>query len=114
QLWRESRPAVERDASVAAAPAARSVPRRPHSLALRRTMRRLQNRPTGTRSMAIPHRRTSSRKSHIIRDPKVLGGEPSVRGTRISVRSIVLAAREYVGVPGVLTAYPHLNPAAVE
>jgi uncharacterized protein (DUF433 family) len=64
--------------------------------------------------MAIPQRLTPRRKSYIIRHPKVLGGEPSVRGTRISVRSIVLAAREYGGVPGVLTAYPHLRPAAIE
>jgi uncharacterized protein (DUF433 family) len=63
--------------------------------------------------MAMPERPREAR-SHIIRDPRVLGGEPVVRGSRISVRSIVLAAREYGGLTGALTAYPHLQPDAVE
>lgn len=50
---------------------------------------------------------------HVERDPQVLSGEPIVRGTRISVRSIVLAEREFRGVSGVLTAYPHLTTAQV-
>jgi uncharacterized protein (DUF433 family) len=49
----------------------------------------------------------------IVRSPRVLGGEPIVRGTRIPVRSIILAAREYGGVEGVLEAYPQLTPADV-
>jgi len=49
----------------------------------------------------------------IVRNPAVLGGEPIVRGTRISVRSVVLAAREYGGSEGVLEAYPQLAPADV-
>ena len=51
--------------------------------------------------------------SHVERDPRVLSGEPIVRGTRISVRSIVLAEREFGGTAGVLIAYPHLTAAAV-
>lgn len=48
-----------------------------------------------------------------MRNSRVLGGEPIVRGTRISVRSVVLAAREY-GVPeGVIQAYPQLSEADV-
>jgi len=53
-------------------------------------------------------RRTRRRTSHIARDDAILGGEPIVRGTRIAVRSVVLAAREYGGVSGALRAYPHL------
>ncbi len=53
-------------------------------------------------------------KSPIVRDHKVLGGEPAIRGTRISVRSVVLAAREYGGPQGVRTAYPDLEPHVIE
>jgi uncharacterized protein (DUF433 family) len=51
--------------------------------------------------------------SRIVRNPGVLGGEPIVRGTRISVRSVVLASREYGGSEGVLQAYSHLTLADV-
>jgi uncharacterized protein (DUF433 family) len=55
-----------------------------------------------------------SEAGNVVRNPRVLSGEPIMRGTRISVRSVVLAAREY-GVPdGVLNAYPQLTSAAVE
>lgn len=50
----------------------------------------------------------------IVRDPNVLGGEPFVRGTRISVRSVVLTSREYGGVSGVLDAYPQLSRDDIE
>jgi uncharacterized protein (DUF433 family) len=49
----------------------------------------------------------------IVRNPRVLGGEPIVRGTHIPVRSIVLASREFAEVEGVLDAYPQLTPADV-
>lgn len=49
----------------------------------------------------------------IVRDPRVVGGEPTVRGTRISVRSVVLGAREYGAPHGVLDAYPQLTAADV-
>ena len=49
----------------------------------------------------------------IVRNPRVLGGEPIVRGTRISVRSVVLAAREYWAPEGVIRTYPQLSEADV-
>ena len=45
----------------------------------------------------------------IIRDPRVHGGEPVVRGTRVPVRAIVVAWREYCDVATLLEAYPRLN-----
>lgn len=33
----------------------------------------------------------------IVRDPRVQGGEPVIRGTRVPVRSIVIASEEYAG-----------------
>ena len=51
---------------------------------------------------------------HIVRNPGILGGEPIVRGTRISVRSVVLASREYGATEGVIQAYPQLTAADVD
>src|SRR5688572_26416649 len=50
----------------------------------------------------------------IVRRPGILGGEPIVRGTRISVRSVVLASREYGAPEGVLEAYPQLTTVDVD
>jgi uncharacterized protein (DUF433 family) len=33
----------------------------------------------------------------IVRNPRVQGGEPVIRGTRVPVRSIVIASEEYAG-----------------
>lgn len=51
---------------------------------------------------------------HITRDPRVLGGEPTIRGTRIPVRSVVLASREYGAPDGVQQAYPQLAVADIQ
>jgi uncharacterized protein (DUF433 family) len=45
----------------------------------------------------------------IVRDPRIHGGEPVVRGTRVPVRAIVVAWREYRDVPTLLEAYPRLT-----
>lgn len=47
--------------------------------------------------------------SRVVRDPSIQGGEPTVRGFRTTVRSVVLAEREWGGVDGVQYAYPHLR-----
>ena len=49
----------------------------------------------------------------IVRNPQVLGGEPIVRGTRVPIRSIVLAFREFGGIQGVLDASPQFTQAHV-
>jgi uncharacterized protein (DUF433 family) len=45
----------------------------------------------------------------IVLVPGVQGGEPSVRGTRVPVRAIVLALQANGAVPAVLQAYPRLT-----
>lgn len=50
----------------------------------------------------------------IAREPRILGGEPTVRGTRVPVRSIVLAHRYYRDIERVCQAYPMLDRAAVD
>jgi len=47
--------------------------------------------------------------TRVIQDPYIQGGEPVVKGTRITVASVVLAEREWGGVDGVLYAYPQLT-----
>ncbi len=48
-------------------------------------------------------------QSHIVSDPQVQGGEPVVAGTRIPVRAVVVAWREYHDVPTLLQAFPRLD-----
>lgn len=45
----------------------------------------------------------------IIRDSRIQGGEPVVRGTRVPVRAVVVAWREYRNMPTMLEAYPRLT-----
>jgi len=50
---------------------------------------------------------------HIIRRPDVSGGEPIIRGTRISVRHIVERIRAGQSVDDILVALPHLTATQV-
>jgi uncharacterized protein (DUF433 family) len=50
----------------------------------------------------------------IMRDPGVLGGEPTVRGTRVSVRTIVAACRGWGEIEHIMREYPQLECADVE
>ncbi|HYY16990.1 MAG TPA: DUF433 domain-containing protein [Gammaproteobacteria bacterium] len=47
---------------------------------------------------------------HIVRDAEICGGEPRIRGTRITVRAIVEAIRLYHATAPLLHAYPDLIP----
>jgi uncharacterized protein (DUF433 family) len=58
--------------------------------------------------MAVPTAYLGIRR--ITRTPGVQGGRACVQGTRISVASVVLAARMYGGVDGVRAAYAQLSP----
>jgi uncharacterized protein (DUF433 family) len=50
---------------------------------------------------------------HVVRDPRIAGGEPIIRGTRVPVRSIVLLCR-HEGIDGVCRAFPGVKREAVE
>lgn len=45
----------------------------------------------------------------IVRDPRIQGGEPIVRGTRVPVRAVVVAWREYLDIAALLQAFPRLG-----
>lgn len=50
---------------------------------------------------------------YIGRDPGISGGEPLIRGTRITVRHIVQLTRSGFAVDQILAAHPHLTAAQV-
>ena len=45
----------------------------------------------------------------IIRDPKINGGEPTVRGTRVTVRTILASLAEGAWVDEILADFPTLS-----
>ncbi len=51
----------------------------------------------------------ANRVQRIVHNPRILGGEPTVRGTRIAVRSIVQTSQLYADRARVLAAYPSLD-----
>ncbi|HEY7062244.1 MAG TPA: DUF433 domain-containing protein [Chloroflexota bacterium] len=50
----------------------------------------------------------------MVRNPLVLGGEPTVAGTRVPVRSIVIAWQLHQDLDRVCRAYPMLSRGDVE
>ncbi len=51
---------------------------------------------------------------HIVRSPEILGGEPRVAGSRISVRVIVQTARYSREKAEIYGAHPTVTPEAIE
>jgi len=45
----------------------------------------------------------------IIRDPKINGGEPTVRGTRITIRTILASLAEGAWIDDILADFPTLK-----
>lgn len=62
---------------------------------------------TTTRAQLANDARPIGRR--VVCDRRIQGGEPTVRGTRTTVRSIVLAARQTGTLGGVLYDFPHLS-----
>ena len=46
---------------------------------------------------------------HIVRDPKICGGEPVIRGTRVPLRTVLASLAEGAGLQEILTDYPTLT-----
>ncbi len=63
----------------------------------------------------MTHRVKSRTETRIVRIPGICGGEPTVKGTRIPVRIVVVAYQMSGGaVSEVLEAYPSLDRSAVD
>jgi uncharacterized protein (DUF433 family) len=50
---------------------------------------------------------------YIVRDPKVCGGEPVLRGTRVTLRTVLASLVEGATVEEILQDFPTLTEAAV-
>ena len=48
-------------------------------------------------------------KSYIVSDPKILGGTPVIRGTRIPVSRIIFLLKEGYTVEAIHQDYPHIH-----
>lgn len=57
--------------------------------------------------------RQRARFSHIVRDPRVCGGEPTIKGTRIPVRAVVIEYQRSNDVEWVRKGYPGLDIATI-
>jgi prevent-host-death family protein len=55
----------------------------------------------------------SARPAYVICRPTISGGEPIIRGTRISIRHIIERVRSGQSVEDILAALPHLTAAQV-
>ncbi len=52
-------------------------------------------------------------RQYIVRDPAVCGGEPVVRGTRVTVRTVLASLAEGMGADEILKDFPTLDAEAV-
>jgi uncharacterized protein (DUF433 family) len=52
-------------------------------------------------------------RQYIIRDPAICGGEPVIKGTRVTVRTVLASLAEGVSVAEIVKDFPTLDEAAV-
>ncbi|MBM4122359.1 MAG: DUF433 domain-containing protein [Nitrospira sp.] len=52
-------------------------------------------------------------QQYIVRDPKVCGGEPVIKGTRVTVRTILASLAEGAKIEEILEDFPTLTEEAV-
>jgi uncharacterized protein (DUF433 family) len=51
--------------------------------------------------------------AYIIRDPSICGGEPVIKGTRVTVRTLLASLAEGATVEEIVADFPTVTPAAV-
>ncbi|MCI0419570.1 MAG: DUF433 domain-containing protein [Acidobacteria bacterium] len=56
---------------------------------------------------------TINYQPYIVRDPAICGGEPVVRGTRVTVRTVLASLAEGMSVAEILRDFPTLDETAV-
>ncbi len=56
---------------------------------------------------------TMNYRQYIVRDPAICGGEPVVRGTRVTVRTVLASLAEGMGDDEILKDFPTLDEEAV-
>jgi len=53
-------------------------------------------------------------QDYIVRDPRVCGGEPVIKGTRVTVRTVLASLAEGARVQEILEDFPTLTEPAVQ
>lgn len=48
-------------------------------------------------------------RDHIVRDPAVCGGEPVIRGTRVTLRTVLASLADGDSIEDILRDFPTLN-----
>lgn len=48
-------------------------------------------------------------RKHIVRNPRICGGEPVIKGTRVTVRTILASLREGATIEEILQDFPTLK-----
>ncbi len=48
-------------------------------------------------------------QSRIVRDPKICGGEPVIKGTRVTLRTVLASLAEGAGIAEILADFPTLT-----
>lgn len=56
---------------------------------------------------------TMNYQSYIVRDSAICGGEPVVRGTRVTIRTVLASLAEGMSVVEILRDFPTLDETAV-
>lgn len=51
---------------------------------------------------------------HIVRDPKICGGEPVIKGTRVTIRTVLASLAEGATVEEILKEFPTLEKENVQ
>jgi uncharacterized protein (DUF433 family) len=59
------------------------------------------------------HKMSMNYQPYIIRDPDICGGEPVVKGTRVTVRTVLGSLAEDMTVAEILLDFPALDESAV-
>lgn len=50
---------------------------------------------------------------HIVRDPQICGGEPVIKGTRVTLRTLLASLAEGAGVQEIIEDFPTLKEEGV-
>jgi uncharacterized protein (DUF433 family) len=48
-------------------------------------------------------------RKHIVRDPKICGGEPVIKGTRVTIRTILASLAEGAGIAEIIADFPTIT-----
>ena len=56
---------------------------------------------------------TMNYRQYIVRDPAVCGGEPVVKGTRVTVRTVLASLAEGMAIAEIVKDFPTLDEEAV-